>query len=72
MFKVLLTITKVLHNLETLLPVLHEMFHHILRFGFKTKRKLKPNICHALHLASCLHSLQLPLDDDVYLHPLLT
>ena len=65
------TINIVLHNRQTLSLVLDEMFYHILRFGFKTKRKLKPNICHSLHLASCLHSLQLPLDHDVDLLPLL-
>jgi hypothetical protein len=65
------TINLVLLNPDTLLPVLDEMFCHILQFGFKTKRKLKPNICHALHLAFALHSLSLPLDDQAYLHPLL-
>lgn len=42
--------------------VLSEMLMHIQRFGFKEKRKKKPNVCHALALVSALCGLNVDLE----------
>jgi hypothetical protein len=41
------------------LPVMEEMFQHIARFGFKEKRRRRPNVCHALALASPVYVLEI-------------
>lgn len=54
------TITLCLKDLDQVRLVLHQMFEQISRFGFKQKRRKKPNICHALALVSAVHRLALP------------
>jgi hypothetical protein len=50
---------KHLFNFNTLVSELADMFNHIWHFGFKQKRKKKPNICHALALACSVFKLDL-------------
>jgi hypothetical protein len=52
------TISQLIGNLDHLTENLHLMVQHILTFGFKQKRKKKPNICYALTLVSAM--LELP------------
>jgi hypothetical protein len=52
------TISQLIGDLDRLTEHLHLMVQHILTFGFKQKRKKKPNICHALMLVSAM--LELP------------
>lgn len=52
------TLSQLLGDLDRLSQTLHLMVQHILIFGFKQKRKKKPNICHALSLVSAM--LELP------------
>jgi hypothetical protein len=56
---------------DRLLPLLQEMFSHISRFGFKDKRRKKPNLYYALHLAAYVFSLPLPVEADLDLLPFL-
>jgi hypothetical protein len=44
--------------LDDVVNVLTEMLQHISLFGFKQKRRKKPNICHALALASAVFVLE--------------
>jgi hypothetical protein len=57
--------------LSDLLIVLRKILHRIMRFGFKQKRKKQPNICHALALAFTVYGLDVDLDHNVELPPLL-
>ena len=52
------TISQLMGDLDRLTENLQLMVQHILTFGFKQKRKKKPNICHALMLVSAM--LELP------------
>jgi hypothetical protein len=52
------TISQLIGDLDPLSQTLQLMVQHILTFGFKQKRKKKPNICHALMLVSAM--LELP------------
>ena len=57
-----------LTSLPDLLQVLTQIFKHIARFGFKEKRKKRPNVCHAL--ASAVYVME--LDPTWKLFPVLT
>jgi hypothetical protein len=57
--------------LERVVAELTLMLAHIQRFGFKQKRQKKPNICHALALVSVIHQLDLTLEPEFVLPPLL-
>jgi len=54
-----------LGNLDQVADTLTELTHHLLTFGFKQKRKAKPNICHALALASAVFQLHFSLEQEV-------
>lgn len=65
------TLNQTLADFDKLVCNLADMMEHILRFGFKQKRKKRPNICHALHLASAIYRLNLNLDEQIDLLTLL-
>jgi len=50
---------------EQVAETLAQLFQQLLHFGFKQKRKAKPNICHALALASSVFQFQFSLDQEV-------
>jgi hypothetical protein len=50
-------LNQALGDLSQVLDHLRTLQTHILHFGFKQKRRKKPNICHALALASTLYQL---------------
>jgi hypothetical protein len=50
---------------ELVAETLLDFHQHLLHFGFKPKRKAKPNICHALALASTVFQLQFSLEQEV-------
>lgn len=52
-------LNQIVNNLHDLVLLLDDMFHQILRFGFKQKRRKKPNVCHALSLESLIFDLQI-------------
>lgn len=56
------TLNQSLANLDQLEHNLADMLQHILHFGFKQKRKRRPNVCHALHLASVVYGIDLNLN----------
>jgi len=58
-------LNKSLSNLDQVADTLADFTHHLLTFGFKQKRRSKPNICHALALASAVFQLQFSLDQEV-------
>jgi hypothetical protein len=58
-------LNQALGQLEQVVDTLTELNHHLLHFGFKQKRKGKPNICHALALVSSVFQLQFSLDQEV-------
>jgi hypothetical protein len=60
-----------LANFDELVRNLALMRQHILRFGFKQKRKKHPNICHALNLAAIIHHLDLNIEQELDLPALL-
>ena len=66
------TLSQSLDNLDRLVTELNTMMTHIDRFGFKQKRKKKPNICYALALTSAIHQLDVNLEPEFNLTPLLT
>jgi hypothetical protein len=49
------TLASALGNPEDFVIQLHELFHHISRFGFKQKRRKRPNVNHALALISACY-----------------
>jgi len=51
-------LNQIVNNLHDLVLLLGDMFQQILRFGFKQKRRKKPNVCHALSLESLVLDLQ--------------
>lgn len=51
------TLNQALGDLSQVLDHLRTLKSHILHFGFKQKRRKKPNICHALALASMVYQL---------------
>jgi len=67
------TLSQSLANLDQLVTELTSMMTHIDRFGFKQKRRKKPNICYALALAltSAIHQLDVNLEPESNLTPLL-
>ena len=65
------TLNQTLADFDKLVCNLADMMEHILRFGFKQKRKKRPNVCHALHLASAIYRLKLNLDEQIDLLTLL-
>lgn len=50
--------------LDDVVNVLTEMLEHIGLFGFKQKRRKKPNICHALALASTVFDLKVDCEPE--------
>jgi hypothetical protein len=52
-------LNRVAASLYGLANVLEEMIHHIELFGFKQKRRKKPNTCHALALISAIFDLEI-------------
>lgn len=60
-----------LAHLDALVQNLADMIRHILRFGFKQKRKKRPNICHALDLAAVIHRLDFNVEQEIDLPILL-
>lgn len=61
-------LNQIVNNLHDLLLLLDKLFQQILRFGFKQKRRKKPNVCHALALLSLVFNLQTQNDhqlDDI-------
>lgn len=52
------SLNKSLANFDQLVSELADMLNHIRLFGFKHKRIQKPNICHALDLASAVFNLE--------------
>lgn len=54
-----------LANFDELVRNLAAMGQHILRFGFKQKRKKRPNICHALDLAAVIHRLDFNVEQEI-------
>lgn len=68
------TLSQCLDNLDQFVTELTTMMTHIGRFGFKQKRKKKPNICYALALAltSAIHQLDVNLEPDSNFTLLLT
>lgn len=57
--------------LSDLLVVLRKILSRIGRFGFKQKRKKRPNICHALALAFTVYVFDVDLDQNIELPTLL-
>ena len=60
-----------LQKFDDLCSVLAKIFERIERFGFKQKRTKRPNVCHALALASVVYVLEFDLDQNVELPTLL-
>lgn len=58
-------LNQALGNLQQVADTLAELYQHLLHFGFKHKRKARPNICHALALVSSVFQLQFSLDQEV-------
>ena len=52
-------LNQIVTNLHDLVLLLDRMFQQILCFGFKQKRRKKPNVCHALALASPAFDFQI-------------
>jgi hypothetical protein len=65
------SLNQALANLDQLVRNLVDMLEHFLHFGFKQKRKRRPNVCHALHLASAIYCLDLNLEKELDLLTLL-
>ncbi len=57
--------SRTLNDVERMTETLSELMTHILRFGFKQKRKQKPNVCHALALVSLVFQVQFSLNQEV-------
>jgi hypothetical protein len=49
---------QIVANSHDLVLLLNDMLRQILRFGFKQKRRKKPNVCHALALVSLVFDIQ--------------
>jgi len=60
-----------LRTLDDLRAILTKIFKRIERFGFKQKRITRPNLCHALALASVLYFLEFDVDQNIKLPTLL-
>jgi len=57
-------LNRCLGHLASFQDVLSDMSDHLARFGFKEKRKKRPNICHALDLVSAMCGLGACSDEE--------
>lgn len=58
-------LSQALGHPEQLAETLAALDQHLLHFGFKQKRKGKPNLCHALALASAVFQVHFSLEQEV-------
>jgi hypothetical protein len=58
-------LSQVVTDIDQLTGSLSQLNTHILRFGFKQKRKKKPNVCHSLALVSSVFQLPFSLNQEI-------